>query len=142
MKTLALILLSSICYSQSTTLHFYYGSEETLGAEAMFHIKNTDSFYLGFGYAGALKQNRRERPIANDEKWCSLYAIGSYGYLGPLLVKYKAGLATYTGKNDFKEVLYKPFIGGGFMYPINDDIGVELGGDTFNYATIGFTVQF
>jgi hypothetical protein len=141
-KLIIAILFINMAYSQNTTIHFYYGTEKMLGSEVMFHIRNTESIYLGGGFNGALEQNRETRPIPNDEKWCSLYATGSTGFIWNLLMKYKAGLAVYTGKNDFKEVLYKPLIGIGAMYPITKDIGLEIGYDTFNNGTIGFTILF
>ncbi len=136
------MLISSISYSQSATVHFFYGTDKMLGGEMLFNVRGTESLYLGGGFSGALEQNRTIRPIADDEKWCSLYAVGSLGYYKSVLIKSKAGLAVYTGKNTFEEVLYKPLVGIGVMYELNQDFGIEGGFDTFNGVTIGFTVIF
>lgn len=136
------MLVSGIGYAQETTIHFYYGTEKMLGSEVMFHLKGTESTYIGGGFSGALEQDRTVRPIADDEKWCSIYGVTSFGYFQSLLIKGKAGLAVYTGKNSFKEVLYKPLLGVGIMYPLTEDVGLEAGFDTFNYGTIGVTILF
>lgn len=135
MKTLILLLLSTFAYCQTTTIHFYYGTEKMLGSEIMFQIK--DHTYLGGGFSGALNPDRS----LNDEKWCSVYATASFGYIGNIMIKYKAGLATFTNKK-ITDVNYKPLIGIGAMYQISKDIALEIGYDTFNCGTVGFTVLF
>jgi len=137
MKTLLLILVTSIGYSQNTTVHFYYGTANNAGAEVMFALRGTESTYIGGGYSGALSPDRS----VDHEKWCSIYAVGSFGYLGPIMVKYRAGLATFT---NFKivNVDYKPMAGVSAMYTITKDVGLEVGADTFNKVTLGFTILF
>jgi hypothetical protein len=137
-----LLLVSAASQGQNATVHFFYGSPKILGSEIMFHLRGTESSYLGGGFSGALEQNRVERPLSKDEKWCSIYAVGSLGFFKSILVKGKGGLAVYTGKNSYKEVLYKPLVGIGAMYGITKDVGIEIGYDTFNNGTIGFTVLF
>jgi len=140
-KLLILILFTSITYAQNTTVHFYYGTEKMLGGELMFHIRGTESFHLGGGFSGTL-ESTRIRPLPNDIKWCSIYATASLGYFKSILVKYKGGLAVYNSKNTINEVNYKPLVGIGAMYSITKDIGIELGYDTFNQGTVGFTILF
>lgn len=165
MKTLALLLLAFTGYSQTTTLHFYYSSANNSGAEILTAVRGTESAYLGGGFSGALKQQpvtpghinaydlRQTVNRSFSEKWCSLYAVGSFGFLGPVLVKYRGGLAVYNRKVDFEtangftyskidRVEYKPLIGVSVMYELTKDVGIEAGFDSFNKATIGLTVLF
>jgi len=132
--TLAALLLSGWAYSQQTTIHFYGASANMLGGEVLF---KSGSVWIGGGFSGATSPERS----ANHEKWCSLYAVGSFGYLGPVMVKYKAGLATFTNTK-IVDVDYKPLVGIGAMLPITKDVGLEIGYDTFNNAAVGFTVLF
>ena len=134
---LTALLLSGWAYSQNTTIHFYGASAKILGGEIMFNIRGTESLYLGGGFSGATSPDR----TANHEKWCSLYAVGSTGYLGPVMVKYKAGLAAFTNA-DIAKVDYRPLAGIGAMVALTKDFGLEIGYDTFNNASVGFTVFF
>jgi len=135
MKTLILLLLSFVGYSQ-TTIHFYYAPiEQTTGAEVLIPVRNT-SISLGSGFSGAWDVHKGS---PEKEEWCSLYTTASTGYLGDFLIKYKAGLCTYI-KSEI--VSYKPLIGVSGMYSINDDFGVEIGYDNFNKATIGVVAKF
>jgi len=159
MKTLILILLSIPCFSQ-TTIHFYYGTEQTTGAEVLFPVRNSN-IYLGGGFSGAwnVKESvpghiseydlQQEVTDTRHEAWCSLYVTSSFGYLGPFLIKYRTGLAVYNDKvtfnNDYtkiEKVDYKPLFGVSAMYSLSDDWGVEIGADTFNEFTVGITVKF
>lgn len=134
MKTLLLIILSIPCFSQ-TTIHFYASSEKTTGAELLIPVRNT-SISLGGGFSGAWDVHKGS---PKREEWCSLYAIGSAGYLCDVMVKYRTGLSTYTQSN---VVIYKPMIGISGMYSISKDVGLEVGFDTFNKLTLGLTVIF
>ena len=169
MKTLLLLLIPILSFSQEeATVHFYYGSAQMLGAEILYHPKNTESFFIGGGFSGALNQrkadgnaeysritdyDRRQTKIGHlNEQWCSLYVTSSFGFLGSVLVKYKTGLAVYNKKvtfesgtyqyNKIESVLYRPLIGIGAMYSISKDYGIEIGADTFNKITIGITANF
>lgn len=161
MKMLLLILLSTFCYSQNTTIHFYVSSKLTTGGEIMFQIRGTESKFLGGGFSGAWKIEEvvpgritkydLEKEITSkfDEEWCSLYLTGSSGFLGPVLIKYRGGLGVYNQKVTFEDsytkinkAVYRPLIGISAMYSIIKDLGVEVGVDTFNKATVGFTVNF
>ena len=44
--------------------------------------------------------------------------------------------------NKIDKVVYKPLVGVSAMYALSNDYGVELGVDTFNKVTVGFTVLF
>ncbi len=163
---LLLLLVSSIGYSQNTTMHFYTGSAKTLGGEILFHINNTESSYLGFGFGGAIKDKATGADLTghiNDydtkyyvnsvkEPWCSFYTTSSTGFLYMVMIKYKLGLGVYDKKDNFdangylynkkEKLLYEPLIGLSAMYDITKDVGVEVGYDTFNKGTIGFTILF
>lgn len=168
-KLILLLLLTTVSYAQEdATVHFYYGSAEMLGAEILYHPKSTESFFIGGGFSGALNQRKAEGEAEYsriteydkeqtklghlNEQWCSLYVTSSFGFFKGILIKYKTGLAVYNKKitfesdthqyNKIEKVLYKPLIGIGAMYSINKDVGIELGIDSFNKATIGFTVLF
>ncbi|MDR6845053.1 hypothetical protein [Flavobacterium granuli] len=161
MKTLILLFISISCYSQNTTIHFYYGAKNIVGSEIMFHIKNTESTYFGGAFSGALKQEPTmpgkitayfsDQTVTKsfNEEWCSIYGVGSSGLFKSILIKYKGGLSVYNRKVEFNneyykidKIVYKPLIGIGAMYAVTDDIGVEAGIDTFNKGTIGLTVNF
>lgn len=161
MKTLALLLLAFTGYSQSTSVHFYYSTEQTTGAELLIAVRGTESAYLGGGFSGAWgvktslptkinEYDKRQTVTDKDrEEWCSLYATASFGYLGPVLVKYRAGLAVYNDKVTFNDdytkiekVAFKPLIGVSAMYELTKDIGLEVGFDNFNKLTAGITVLF
>ncbi len=136
-KLILLLLFTVIAQAQETTLHFYYGTENTLGAEIITHIEGTESFYLGGGYGGVLTQDRTSGKF---EKWCNIYTSTSFGYIREVMVKYRAGLAVYNKGRE--EVSYKPLVGVSAMYSITKDVGIEAGFDTFNYGTVGFTILF
>jgi len=157
MKKLILILLSIPCFSQ-TTIHFYYGTEQTTGAEILTPVNN---IWLGGGFSGAwnVKESvpghindydrRQEVTDTRHEAWCSIYATSSFGYIGKFLIKYRTGLAVYNDKvtfnNDYtkiEKVDYKPLFGVSAMYSLNDDWSLEIGADNFNKFTVGLTVKF
>ena len=164
-----LLLVSSMCYAQTTTttVHFFYGSSQIAGSEMTFNIRGTESSYIGGGFSGALNQKKSDGTVAYgdinaselqyatkslNEEWCSIYGVGGTGLIRKVLIKCKAGLSVYNKKTTFEngqliynkidKVLYKPLIGVGAMYEINDDIGIEVGIDTFNKFTGGFAVLF
>jgi len=166
-KLIYLLLVSSMCHAQNTTVHFFYGTSQIAGGEMMFNIRGTENFYLGGGFSGALNQKKSDGTIAYgnittselqyavkslDEEWCSIYGVGSSGFIRKVLIKYKGGLSVYNRKKTFDngqlvynkidKVLYKPLIGIGAMYSINKDLGIEVGIDTFNKFTGGFAVLF
>ena len=160
-KTITLLLISISCYSQNTTVHFYYGAKNIAGSEIMFHIKNTESTYLGAAFSGALKQQATMPGDINaydlkqtvnksfNEEWCSIYGVGSSGFIKSVLVKYKGGLSVYNKKVEFnneyykiEKIVYKPLIGISAMYSVTNDFGLEVGIDTFNIGTIGLTANF
>lgn len=137
MKKLILIaLLFTIgSHSQNTTIHFYYAPiEKTSGAEVLTPVGD---IWLGGGFSGAwdVQNNRKER-------WCSIYTTASFGYLNSVLVKYKAGLCTFTEGQNRETVTYQPMIGISGMYAVSKDYGIEVGYDTFNKVSLGFTVIF
>lgn len=135
MKTLLTLLLLSTIAQAQTVMSFNYGTSNTLGAEILTNV--TDNFSLGGGFGGVLTQDRYS---GRYERWCDLYAVSSFGYIGNVMIKEKAGLSVYC--RDGREVSYKPLIGIGAMYAVSKDYGVEIGADSFNGVTIGFCVIF
>lgn len=162
-----LLLVSCVCYAQTTTVHFFYGSSQIAGSEMTFNIRGTESSYIGGGFSGALNQDKSDGTVVYgdineselqyatksiDEEWCSIYGVGGTGFIKKVVIKYKAGLSVYNKKTTFDngqllynkidKVLYKPLFGVGAMYEINKDFGIEIGIDTFNKFTGGFAVLF
>jgi len=159
-----LVLLGSISYSQEATIHFYGSSKLLLGSEILVHVNDTDSFYLGGGFSGATNVKEVTKGHINEydqkytvnsfnEEWCSIYGTTSFGFFKSVLIKFKGGLGVYNKKVDFKnsngyeytkidKVVYQPLLGMSAMYSLTKDIGIEIGVDSFNKATIGFTVLF
>lgn len=129
-----MLFLTSIAYTQNTTISFLYGTEKTLAGEILF--KTSDNFYLGGGYGGVLNADKNN---LKEQKWCDAYVVSSFGYLGSVMVKYKTGVSFYTEK---KDVNYKPLIGIGAMYQVCNNYGLEVGIDNFNKVTFGFCAIF
>lgn len=164
-KLLLLLIITTVSYSQEATIHFYGSSTKTTGAEILVHLGNTESTYLGGGFSGAWNVKESVKTHINDydlkqqitksynEQWCSLYAVGSAGYLGSTMIKYKAGLSVYNHKIDFKtlngyeytkidKVKFDYLVGISAMHYILNDVAIEVGFDTFNKAILGFTILF
>lgn len=172
-----LVLLSASVYSQNATLHFFYGTNNTLGAETMFKLRGSESLWLGGGFSGTISElgqvegefehgsindyDNKYKVDSKDVVWASIYAVGSYDVVDYIIIKYKLGLGVYntfgtfddreaTGMHHsydkvyskFEGTAYKPMAGIGALYAITKDVGVEVGVDTFNYLTIGFTVTY
>lgn len=123
------MLFTTFSWGQNTTISFFYGTSHTLGGEVL--TKVNDGLSLGLGYGGT---------TVKQSKWCDIYAVSSFGYIGQVMIKEKAGLAVYT--DEHKQAYYKPLIGIGAMYQVNKNYGLELGLDTFNKVTIGFCAIF
>jgi len=153
-KLLLLLLITTFSYSQETTIHFYYGTKQTTGAEILFSN-------AGFGFSGAwnvkeclpshINDYDKKQTITDEvrENWCSIYLIAPIGNFHDISIKFRGGLAVYNDKVTFNDsytkidqVTYSPLIGISAMYPITEDIGIEAGFDTFNYGTVGFTILF
>ena len=151
-KLIIALLFITVAHSQ-TTIHFYASSKLTTGSECLIDGK------AGFGFSGAwdvkatipgrITENQwKQEHTRFREEWCSLYGTASFGYLGPVLVKYRGGLAVYQDKVDFEtycktdRIKYSPMIGISGMYSISDAVGIEIGCDTFNKLTAGITVLF
>jgi hypothetical protein len=145
-------------------ISFYVSSEHQIGAECLFKIKGTESFSLGGGFSGSAHKSIADGEFMPGhagtkyatntvrETWCSIYATSSFGYVGPVLIKYRTGLAVYEIKQnynnngdlynkDLKED-YEPLVGVSVMYEPIKDIGIELGFDNYNKLTVGFCVIF
>jgi hypothetical protein len=146
-------------------MHFYYGTAQTTGAELLVHVKNTESFYLGGGFSGTWNKNnangeyklerissydmRNSNPTTTaSDQWCSIYGVASFGCIGSVMVKYKAGLGVWDKRLNFdtfnksQRIVYSTLIGIGAEYSFCDDYGIEIGIDNFNKVTIGITANF
>lgn len=154
MKKLILFLLFTVITQAQTSLHFYYGTKQTTGAEFLFEN-------AGFGFSGAwnvkeslpshINEYDKKQTITSEirEEWCSLYATGYIAETYNIVFKIRGGLAVYNDKVTFNDsytkidkVVYRPMIGLSAMLPITKDIGIEAGYDTFNQGTIGFSILF
>ena len=168
-KIITTLLLSStlIGYSQEAVQHYYYGTNETLGAEMYFQVRNTESSFLGGGFSGTLKnKNTQGRWAGKDitdnerqystgtskEQWFSLYVIGSLGYVGKVLITGNLGVGMYGQMMNFKKendiyhkndiLIFDPIIGANGQYQITRDLGVIIGYDTFNGVKVGISIIF
>ena len=169
-KIITTLLMSStlINYSQEAVQHYYYGTNETLGAEMYFQVRNTESSFLGGGFSGTLKnKNTQGRWDGGDiteeeiiefstgtskEQWFSLYVIGSLGYVGKVLITGNLGVGMYGQMMNFKKendiyhkndiLIFDPIIGANGQYQITRDLGVIIGYDTFNGVKVGISIIF
>ena len=165
--TILLVLCTLISYSQEALQHYYYGTNETLGAEMYFQVRNTESSFLGVGFSGTLKNKNTQGQWAgkyiqeyerqystgtSKEQWFSLYAIGSLGYVGDILITGNLGVGMYGQMMNFKDgdkvyhkndrLIFDPIIGVSGQYQITKDFGVIAGYDTFNGVKVGFSIIF
>jgi len=161
-KLLLIALLSSGAYSQ-TNFHFYYGFNESLGAELLI-----DEMY-GLGFSGTLEESRalgvfspgeindydRKNFVSTTtQKWFAFYATVGAVYIKDLQISLDVGGALYGRHANFLDpnrnqyyhkkdaVNIKGMIGINATYPISKDIGWQVGVDTFNGLNTGFIVYF
>lgn len=171
--TILLVFIAFSVHSQEAVQHYYYGSNEMLGADMYFKIRGTESTFLGGGFSGALNKNKaigdwmpgKMQPYeeqyktgSTKEQWCSIYLIGSLGYINKFLISYNLGLAVYDLKTNFKginpstledylynkneKVLYEPLYGVNAQYQITKDVGLMTGYDNFNGFKFGASIIF
>jgi hypothetical protein len=161
-KLLLIALLSSGAYSQ-TNFHFYYGLNESLGAELLINGK------YGFGFSGTTEKSkalgqfstgsindydRKNFVSTTTQKWFSLYATVGAVYVKDLQISLDLGGALYGRHANFLDlnrnqyyhkkdkVNIKGMIGVNATYPITKDIGWQVGVDTFSGVNTGFVVYF
>jgi hypothetical protein len=161
-KLLLIALLSSSAYSQ-TNFHFYYGFNESLGAELLINGK------YGFGFSGTTEKSkalgqfstgsindydRKNFVSTTTQKWFSLYATVGAVYIKDLQISLDLGGALYGRHANFidpnrgtfyhkkDKVNIKGMIGINATYPITKDIGWQVGVDTFSGFNTGFIVYF
>lgn len=142
-KLLLIALLSSGAYSQ-TNFHFYYGFNESLGAELLIDGK------YGFGFAGTTEESkalgqfstgsindydRKNFVSTTTQKWFAFYATVGALYLKDLQISFDVGGALYGRHANFLDpnrnqyyhkkdkVNIKGMIGINATYPITKDIG-------------------
>jgi len=164
---IVLLLYGGSIYSQKAKANFsiFYATGEMVGLELMFETSEGSHKYLGAGFTGALNQRdalgdyvsgsieANEIPTSRVyEEFCSVYAIGSFGFIGPVLTKCKLGVGMYDRIENFEGLnkryhkkdgtTYFPLVGASIMLPISESVGLELGGDCFNGASAGFTFIF
>ncbi len=168
-KIITILLLSSTLtsYGQEALQHYYYGTNETLGAEMYFQVRNTESSFLGVGFSGTLKNKNTQgrwagkhiaeyekqyKTSVSKEQWFCLYAIGSLGYVRKVLVTGNIGFGMYGQMMNFikdddvyhknDKLIFDPIIGASGQYQITNDFGVIAGYDTFNGVKAGFSIIF
>lgn len=166
MKKIILGLMFPILgFSQNAIQNYFVASQNLAGAEMVLNTGN-DTF-IGGGFSGTLKNSYTKgewagRTITEEEmkfttgvakeEWCSLYAVASFGYLGPIRISYSVGAGLYGQMRNFKtndyeyhkndKLIFVPLVGISSQYSITKDIGLSLGVDTFNGVKLGVTVQF
>jgi hypothetical protein len=163
MKKLILLLLIFASAQGQTNFNFYYGSNESLGAEILIN----QSF--GFGFSGTTEKSKalgefstgsinaydlKNKVSTTTQKWFTLYGVGQIGYLGNIQFSYDAGVAMYgrhanfldPNRNEYyhkkDKLLFKPMVGLNATYAFNDDLGMQIGLDTFSGVNLGFVVYF
>ena len=161
-KLITLLLFTTIATAQ-TNFNFYYGSNESLGAEILIN----ESF--GFGFSGTLEETKalgnfstgkineydKKNFVSNTkQKWFALYTVTQIGWLGNVQFSADAGIAMYGTHSNFldpnrkeyyhkkKEITFAPMVGINANYSFTDDVGLQVGFDTFSHFTLGFTVYF
>jgi hypothetical protein len=166
-KLFLLVLFSTSLYSQKATFNISYYTGELVGIDLMFRVAEGSHKFIGAGFTGATHQRRalgeyvegdilesdQQYSVDNVyEEFCSVYAIGSFGYIGRVLTKCKLGVGTYdhirnyegpNGRYHKKDCrAYIPLVGISAMMPLTESVGIEVGGDCFNGASAGFTFIF
>lgn len=164
-KIILLLIVAATAQAQEATYHFFYGSTNSLGAEVLFKIAGTEHYFLGAGFGGATTEDKVLPGKVNEwdmkqtikghknDRWCDIYLTGSLGYFKEILIKYRGGLGVYKKKVHFEaannyqytkveKIVYQPIVGITATIPVYKDFAIEAGFDTFNKATIGFTVLF
>lgn len=164
MKTLITFLLfTTIVNAQDTNFNFYWGSNESLGAEILID----ESF--GFGFSGTTEKDKAlgvfstgtineydKKNFVSDtrQKWFHLYAMKHIGYIGKIQISVEAGVAMDGTHSNFfdknreqyyhkkKELKFRPTLGVNATYAFTNDIGIQAGFDTFSSFNIGFVVFF
>lgn len=150
-------------YFSKTNFNFYYGLNESLGAELLING------ICGFGFAGTTEKSDalgefspgkinaydlKNKVSTTTQKWFALYAtIGSI-YTKYAQISFDIGGALYgrhanfldPNRNEFyhkKDKLnIKPMIGINFTSFVTRDFSYQIGIDTFNGPNIGFIVYF
>jgi hypothetical protein len=168
-KLILLVLLSTSVYSQKAkaTFSVFYATGEMVGLELMFATAEGSHKFIGAGFTGATHQREalgkyvsgdimdgEQQYAVNNvyEEFCSYYAIGSFGYIGQVLTKCKLGVGVYDHIRNFEGPngryhkkdcrAYIPVVGVSALLPISESTGIEIGGDCFNGASVGFTFIF
>lgn len=164
MKSLIItLLITTIAAAQKTNFNFYWGSNESLGAEILLY----ESF--GFGFSGTTEKDKAlgdfstgsineydKKNFVSDkrQKWFHLYAVKHIGYIRKVQFSLDGGIAMYGTHSNFldpnreeyyhkkKEITFGPSIGLNVTYAFTKDIGWQISLDTFSYFNTGFVVFF
>lgn len=164
MKTLiTLLLFTTIATAQNTNFNFYYGSNEALGAEILIN----ESF--GFGFSGTLEETKalgtfstgkineydQNNFVSNTkQKWFEMHTVTQIGWICNVQFSADAGVAmdgTHSNfldpnRNEYyhkkKEITFRPMFGINANYSFTNDVGLQIGFDTFSHFNFGFTVYF
>jgi len=164
MKTLITFLLfTTIVNAQDTNFNFYWGSNESLGAEILID----ESF--GFGFSGTTEKDkalgkfstgsineydRKNFVSTTTQKWFCAYGVIQIGWIKDIQFSADLGAAMYGRHANFLDpnrqqyyhkkdkVIFKPMVGINATYAITKDIGWQAGYDTFSGFNTGFVVYF
>lgn len=161
--TFLLLMVAIGVNAQQTNFHFYYGSNQALGAELL--INET----LGFGFSGTTEDSKalgefspgkindydlKQKVGTTTQKWFTLYSVFQICWIGEFQISGDAGMAMYGRHANFYDanreeyyhkkdkLLFKPMVGVNVTYAITKDIGWQFGYDTFSGANTGFVVYF
>jgi hypothetical protein len=164
MKTLITFLLfTTIVNAQDTNFIFYWGSNESLGAEILID----ESF--GFGFSGTTEKDKAlgkfstgsineydKKNFVSDtrQKWFNLYTVIHLFWIKDIQISGDLGIAMYGTHSNFldpnrneyyhkkKELTFRPTVGVNATYAFTKDLGIQLGVDTFSGLNVGFIVFF
>ena len=164
MKTIITFLLfTTIVIAQDTNFNFYWGSNESLGAEILID----ESF--GFGFSGTTEKNKalgvfstgkineydkKNFVSTTTQKWFCAYGVIQIGWIKNFQFSADLGASMYgrhanfldSNRNEYyhkkDKVLFKPMVGINATYSITKDVGWQIGLDTFSHFNTGFVVKF
>ena len=161
--TFLLLIVTIVVNAQQTNFHFYYGSNQALGAELL--INET----LGFGFSGTTEDSKalgvfspgeineydlKQKVGTTTQKWFTLYSVYQICWIKDFQISGDAGISMYgrnanfydSNRNEYyhkkDKLLFKPMVGINITYTITKDIGWQVGVDTFSGVNTGFIVYF
>ena len=153
MKTIITFLLfTTIVMAQDTNFNFYWGSNESLGAEILINES------LGFGFSGTTEKDKALGVFStgkiNDYDKKNFVSTTTQKWIKDFQFSADLGASMYGRHANFLDpnrnqyyhkkdkVLFKPMVGINATYSITKDVGWQIGLDTFSHFNTGFVVKF